>query len=313
MESMSAADVPEGELWITGGSGFLGKYLAAVETGSPVICTRSSEVDLLDLDAVCGFLRQGRIRKIIHAAGFVGGIGLNLEHPGRMATDNLRMGLNVLEAAARQGACRVVIVSTVCVYPERASVPTKETEMFDGFPSEVTSFYGIAKRTLLTVAEGLSREFGLEYSYVIPTNLYGPGDHFEEEKSHVIPALIRRVVEAKESGQDEVVVWGDGTQTRDLLFVEDAARGIHLALQDRALGQVFNLGSGQEVSVRQMAETICELVGYPGRLTWDTTKPGGAPRRALDPGKAQELLGFEPRIGIREGLGKTIEWYLQSR
>lgn len=310
---MSAADVPEGELWITGGSGFLGKYLAAVDTGSPAVSTRSSDVDLLDFEAVRGFLGSRRIRKIIHAAGFVGGIGLNLEHPGRMATDNLRMGLNVLEAAAKQGSCRVAIVSTVCVYPEKASVPTRETEMFEGFPSEVTSFYGIAKRTLLTVAEGLSREFGLEYSYVIPTNLYGPGDHFEEEKSHVIPALIRRIVEAKKSGQEEVVVWGDGTQTRDLLYVEDAANAIHLALQDRALGQVLNLGSGREVSVRQMAETICELVGYQGQLTWDTTKPGGAPRRALDPSKARDILGFKPKIGIREGLERTIDWYLRSR
>jgi GDP-L-fucose synthase len=299
-------------IWITGGSGFFGRTIAA-RLGGRALVTPRSEVDLLGLASTRRFVDRGGFDAIVHAAGFVGGIGLNQQHPGRMATDNLRMGLNLLEAAALRGGLHVVIVSTVCVYPESAPVPTPETAMFDGFPSEVTSFYGIAKRTLLTLAEGLRREHGLSYTYVIPTNLYGPGDHFEEEKSHVVPALIKRALAARDARAPELVVWGDGSQTRDLLYVEDAADGIERALERSRSGGVYNLSSGVETSIRTLAETICRLVGFEGRLVWDPSKPGGAPRRALDPDRARRELGFAARTQLDEGLRRTIDWYVERK
>jgi len=300
--------MPSGDVWITGATGFFGRAIAA-RLGRRAVLTQRSEVDLLDREATQRFVAGGDFADIIHAAGFVGGIGLNQAHPGRMAADNLRMGLNVLEAASRRRGVHVAIVSTVCVYPESAPVPTPETAMFDGFPAEVTSFYGIAKRTLLTVAEGFRREMGLSFTYLVPTNLYGPGDHFEEEKSHVVPALIRRAMAARDSQADSLVVWGDGTPTRDLLFVDDGAAGVERGLDRAHTGKVYNLSSGVETSIRQLAETICRLVGFRGRLEFDPSKPGGAPRRALDPGRARRDLGFEPRVGLEEGLARTIEWY----
>lgn len=300
------------KIWITGGRGFFGRHIAA-RLGPGSVVTGRAEVDLLDREATARFVERGAFDRIVHAAGFVGGIGLNQDHPGRMVVDNLRMGLNVLEAAAARPGAHVVIVSTVCVYPEQAPIPTPESAMFDGFPAEVTSFYGIAKRTLLTVAEGLRREAGLSYTYVVPTNLYGPDDHFEDEKSHVVPALIKRVLAAREAGSSELVVWGDGTQTRDLLYVEDAARGVERALELAIPGGVYNLSSGRETTIRELAETICRLIGFSGRLVWDVSKPAGAPRRALDPSRARRELGFEASTGLADGLRRTIDWYLAKR
>lgn len=272
-----------------------------------------SELDLLDRDAVVNYLRNHEIQAVIHAAGFVGGIGLNKAHPGRMVTENLQMGVNVLEAAALAGGVKVAIVSTACVYPDDVEIPTKESDMYAGYPSPDTAFYGVAKRTLHTVAEGLHREFGLRYSYLIPPNLYGPGDHFEESKSHVVPALIRRAIEAKEARAKRFVVWGDGSQTRDLLYVEDAAMGIIASLDSPESNQVLNLGSGVEVSIRELAETICQIVGLESEIVWDTTKPGGAPRRFLDISRARRSLGFQPQTILRDGLQKTVDWYMKQR
>ena len=297
--------------WITGGSGFFGSRIAA-RLGSRALVTRRSDVDLLDDAATKRFVQMGSFDRIVHAAGFVGGIGLNRDHPGRMAVENLRMGLNVLEAAATRPGIHVVIISTVCVYPEAAPIPTAEDAIFEGYPSEVTAFYGIAKRTLLTVAEGLRREHGLSYSYLIPTNLYGPGDHFEEAKSHVVPGLIKRAVEATRSGAPELVVWGDGSQRRDLLYVEDAAAAVEAALERRVPGGVYNLGSGRETSIAELATTISRLVGFAGQLVWDPQKPAGAPRRALDASRARRELGFEATTPLEEGLRRTIAWYLET-
>lgn len=302
-----------GNLLITGASGFFGKHLVRQAADRPHLAPSSSELNLLRFEGMAEWLAQNRIDTIVHAAGFVGGIGLNKDHPGRMAADNLRMGLNVLEAAARAGGIHVVVVSTICVYPEDASVPTNESQIYDGFPSEVTSFYGLAKRELLSLAEGLRREYGLSYTYIIPTNLYGPGDHFDEAKSHVVPALLRRALEAKETGAEEIVVWGDGSQTRDLLYVEDAAKGVLFATDRGLNGEVFNLSSGRETSVKELAETICRTVEFEGRLVWDVDKPGGAPRRALDGTRAAEKMGFRAETGLEEGLRKTLAWYLEHR
>lgn len=302
-----------GNLLITGATGFFGKHLVQLAADVPHLAPTSSDLNLLRFDGMAEWFSQNQIDTIIHAAGFVGGIGLNKAHPGRMAADNLRMGLNVLEAAAKAGGIHVVVVSTICIYPEDASVPTTESQVYEGFPSEVTSFYGLAKRELLSLAEGLRREFGLSFTYIIPTNLYGPGDHFDEAKSHVVPALLRRALEAKEAGAEEIVVWGDGSQTRDLLYVEDAAKGVLLATDRKLNGEVLNLSSGRETSVKELAETICRTVGFGGRLVWDVDKPGGAPRRALDGSRAASKMGFRAETSLEEGLERTLHWYLDHR
>ncbi len=299
----------DGLVWVTGGKGFLGRRISEALGRRAHVAPGRDEVDLLDAIQVRDFLASRPVAAIVHAAGFVGGIGLHRAHPGRVALENLRMGLNVLDAAAKRRGVRVCIVSTVCAYPESAPVPTPESAIFDGYPAEDTAHYGLAKRALLTVADGLRREFGLPYSYVIPTNLYGPGDHFDEARSHVVPALIRRAIEARAAGARTLTVWGDGTPTRDLLFVDDAARGIVAALEPEADGEVFNLGSGREVTIRELAEAIVEIVGFEGEIVWDPTKPGGAKRRALDPAKAARILGFGASVGLREGLRRTVDWY----
>lgn len=297
---------------ITGAHGFLGRCLVRQLGDTPHRAPRSAELDLLDGAAVQGFLAEYQVSKIIHAAGFVGGIGLHRRHPGRVAAENLVMGVNLLRAAAAMPSpCHVVIVSTVCAYPEGAPIPTPESALYDGYPSADTAAYGLAKRELHSLAGALAAEFGLSYSYVIPTNLYGPEDHFDEARSHVVPALIRRAHEARGRGDDRLVVWGDGSATRDLLYVDDCARGLLLALErPEARGEVLNLGSGQEVSIRTLAETICRVVGFKGRLEWDADKPQGAPRRALDPSKAERLLGFRREVNLEEGLRRAADWYM---
>jgi GDP-L-fucose synthase len=299
---------------VTGGHGFLGRWLVRQLESRDVLAPRSSELDLLDGAATERYLKAHDVTQVIHAAGFVGGIGLHRAHPGRVAGDNLLMGVNVLRAAAqRPKGCQVVIVSTVCAYPEAAPIPTPEEALYEGFPSPDTAAYGLAKRELHSLADALSVEFGLRYSYVIPTNLYGPEDHFDEAKSHVVPALIRRAHEARTAASASLVVWGDGSATRDLLYVEDCAHGLILAMDSpQANGQVINLSSGNEVSIKVLAETICRHVGYLGRLAWDVTKPQGAPRRALDPSKAKKLLNFQIGVSIEEGLRRTTDWYIKN-
>jgi GDP-L-fucose synthase len=300
---------------ITGGHGFLGRWIVRQLGDTPHLAPRSTELDLLDGAAVGRYVERHGVDKIVHAAGFVGGIGLHRAHPGRVAAENLVMGVNVLRAAAaRPLGCHVVIVSTVCAYPEAAPIPTPESALYDGYPAADTAAYGLAKRELHSLAAALASEFGLTYSYVIPTNLYGPGDHFEESKSHVVPALIRRAHEARRRGDESLVVWGDGTATRDLLYVEDCARGLLLALErPQARGEVINLSSGEEVSIRTLAETICRRVGFRGRLEWDASKPQGAKRRALDPSKARELLGFRLTVPLDEGLRRSADWYATTQ
>ena len=299
---------------VTGGGGFLGRWIVRELGARPHLAPRSAELDLLDGAATDRYFAQRGITQVIHAAGFVGGIGLHREHPGRVASDNLLMGVNVLRAAARQrGGCHVVIVSTVCAYPEFAPIPTPESALYEGYPAPDTAAYGLAKRELHSLAGALSAEFGMSYSYLVPTNLFGPEDHFDEKVSHVVPALIRRAREARDAEAPSIVVWGDGTATRDQLYVQDCARGLVLAMdRPEARGEVINLGSGHEVTIRTLAETICRHVGYRGRLEWDTTKPQGAMRRALDPAKAARLLGFRIGVNVDEGLRRTVEWYLAT-
>lgn len=299
---------------VTGGSGFLGSRICHLLGDRPHLAPSSKELNLLDGETTRRFVAQHRVTHVVHAAGFVGGIGLHKAHPGRVAAENLAMGLNVLRAAAGlDHSCHVAVISTVCAYPESAPIPTPEEALYQGYPAADTAPYGLAKRELHSLAAALSSEFPLTYSYLIPTNLYGPADHFDEAKSHVVPALIRRAHEARVQGHPELVVWGDGSATRDLLYVDDCARGVIAAIdKPSAHGEVINLSSGHEVSVRMLAETITDLVGYQGRLSWDATKPQGAPRRALDPAKAKRLLGFHIEVPIDEGLRRTVSWYLES-
>ena len=300
---------------VTGGHGFLGRALVRQLGARPHLAPRSGELDLLDAGATARYLETHGVSHVIHAAGFVGGIGLHRAHPGRVAADNLLMGLNVLQAAAKLPTpAHVVIVSTVCAYPEAAPIPTPESSLYDGYPSPDTAAYGLAKRELHSLAGALAAEFGLRYTYVIPTNLYGPGDHFDEARSHVVPALIRRADEARLAARERLVVWGDGTATRDLLYVDDCARGLLRALDTPAAqGEIVNLASGEEVPIRTLAETICRHAGFAGRLEFDPTKPQGAPRRALDPAKARRLLDFRPAVTLDEGLRRTVDWYTEHK
>lgn len=293
---------------VTGGSGFLGSRLAD-KLGERALSPRRSELDLLDSRSVLNYLEKRRPGAIIHAAGFVGGIGLNTRHPGRMAVENLRMGLNILEEAARLEHIHVVVVSTICVYPSNAAVPITENSIYEGYPAKDTAAYGLAKRELLSVGEALRTEFGLDFSYVIPTNLYGPGDHFDEAKSHVVPALIKRIHEAKESGAPFISVWGDGTATRDLLYVDDAADAIVKIVDSGPFPFPLNIGSGRELSIRELVMTLKSLIGYEGEIRWDTSRPSGASRRLLDIGRAKEAFQFAPRVLIEDGLRKSIDWY----
>jgi GDP-L-fucose synthase len=294
---------------VTGASGFLGSHLAR-RLGERALTPVHRELDLLDAANVQRFLEAHRPGAIVHAAGFVGGIGLNTQHPGRMALENLKMGIHLLEAAARLENIHVVIISTICVYPSGAPVPMVESSIYDGYPAPETAPYGLAKRELLSLAEALRSEFHLDFSYLIPTNLYGPGDHYDEAKSHVVPALIQRILEAKRCAAPSIEVWGDGKATRDLLYVEDAVEAIINILRSGPFPMPINIGSGREVSIRELVETLKELIGYSGEIHWDTRRPVGASRRILDISRAQQHFGFAPRTTLKDGLCKSIEWYV---
>ena len=293
---------------VTGAAGFFGSHIVKRLDQHALTPTRA-ELNLLDMAAVEDYLASHRPDAIIHAAGFVGGIGLNKQHPGRMALDNLRMGLNVLEAAARLGEMHVVLISTICVYPADAPLPMAESAIYEGFPAGDTAAYGLAKRELLSVAQALREEFGLGFTYIIPTNLYGPGDHFEPSKSHVVPALIERIYNAKLANAPSIEVWGDGTATRDLLYVEDAAEAIVQIVEHGPFAQAMNIGSGRETSIRELVETLKDLMHYSGQIEWNSSRPAGASRRLLDIERAQQQFGFAPQTSLQVGLRKSIEWY----
>jgi len=295
----------EGVIWVTGGSGFFGQHIVR-RIGPKAVTSTREEVDLRNLGQVEAFLQEHAVEAIVHAAARVGGIQYHIAHPGLVVVENLQMGMNVLEAASRIGKPHVVLISSACVYDDATPIPMAETAIHQGSPSGATRPYGVAKRALHTVAEGMRAERNLPSTVLVPINLYGPGDHFEEDRSHVVPALLKRAIDAKAAGADELVVWGDGTATRDFLYVEDAAEGVARALEVRPNGEEINLGSGRETTIRELAETIVRIVGFEGRLVFDAEKPGGSPRRALDPSKAAGVLGFRAKTSLEEGLRKTL-------
>jgi GDP-L-fucose synthase len=300
---------------VTGGGGFLGRRIVnrLAERGAEPVAIRSAEYDLTDPERLRAALADTRPDSVVHAAAVVGGIGANRAHPGRFFYENAVMGVHLIHEAWKAGVRKVVVVGTVCSYPKFTAVPFREDDLWGGYPEETNAPYGLAKKMLLVQAQAYRDEYGFDTAVVIPTNLYGPGDNFDYDTSHVIPAIIRKCLDARDTGEDEVVLWGTGTPTREFLYVDDAAEGIVLALERHDDPEPVNLGSASEISIRDLAGRIAEITGFEGRFVWDADQPDGQPRRAVDGSKARRLLGWVPRIGIDEGLRRTVDWYRESR
>lgn len=310
---------------VTGGAGFLGSHLVQRlrHRGlqeEQITVPRKATYDLRQQDAIqqligdvlaqSGVAPQNII--IIHLAGNVGGIGYNLERPGELFYDNIIMGAQLIEAARQREVAKFVSIGTICAYPKFTPVPFLEEDLWRGYPEETNAPYGLAKKMLLVQSQAYRQQYGFNGIYLLPVNLYGPGDNFDPESSHVIPALIRKCFEAIDSGNDEVVVWGDGSPTREFLYVDDAADGIILATERFNGSQAINLGSSAEISIRDLVQKIVALTGFQGRITWDTSKPNGQPRRKLDTNRAKELFGFEATTPFEEGLRQTVDYFEQE-
>ena len=310
---------------VTGGGGFLGRAVVAAlhaRGAAAVIAPRQSECDLREGAAIQRLLKDTSISRdgqlapvdlILHLAAHVGGIGANREHPAEFFYDNLMMGVQLLHEAWRAGVPKFVAIGTVCAYPKFTPVPFREDTLWDGYPEETNAPYGLAKKMLLVQSQAYRDQYGYNSVFLLPVNLYGPWDNFDPSSSHVIPALIRKCVEAMESSAPEIVVWGDGSPTREFLFVDDAAEGIILAAERLNSSLPVNLGSSFEISIRELVERIAAAVGFTGRIVWDTTQPNGQPRRKLDTHRAAELIGFRSRIDFETGLRRTVEWYREQR
>jgi GDP-L-fucose synthase len=298
---------------VTGGGGFLGSHLVERlrADGHEPFVARRSEYDLTAADDVARLFADARPELVVHLAAEVGGIGANRANPGRYWYANLLMGVHVLEQSRVHGVRKLVLLGTICSYPKHAPIPFREEDLWSGFPEETNAPYGVAKKALLVGAQGYREQYGLNAVYLLPVNLYGPGDNFDLESSHVIPALIRKMEHARETGA-EVVLWGDGTPTREFLYVEDCAEAIHLAAQSYDGAEPVNLGTGEEIAIRDLATLVAGATGYEGEIVWDTTKPNGQPRRKLDTSRAERLFGFRAATPLREGLARTVEWYRAS-
>jgi GDP-L-fucose synthase len=301
---------------VTGGAGFLGSFVTERlrQRGAREIFVPTLEnYDLVQGEAIERMLEVACPDVIIHLAANVGGIGANREHPADFFYDNLMMGVQLMHQAWQRGVKKFVAIGTVCAYPKITPVPFKEDDLWNGYPEETNAPYGLAKKMMLVQAQAYRQQYGFNTIYLLPVNLYGPRDNFNPNSSHVIPAIIRKVVEAQESGQDHVVLWGDGSATREFLYVEDAAEGILRAAEAYDGPDPVNLGSGNEISIKDLAALIGRLTGFKGRFTWDTSKPNGQPRRALDTTRAEQYFGFRAGTGFEEGLRRTIDWYRQNR
>jgi GDP-L-fucose synthase len=295
---------------VTGGGGFLGSHLVErlVADGESVVVPRRADYDLTREDDVVRLFAEAEPELVFHLAAEVGGIGANRANPGRYWYANVLMGANVLEQSRLYGVSKLVVVGTVCAYPRDTPVPFREAELWNGYPEETNAPYGVAKRSVLVGAQAYRRQYGLNAIFLLPANLYGPRDNFDLETSHVIPALVRKMVEAG----DEVVLWGDGSPTREFLYVEDCADGLLRAAELYDAPEPVNLGTGEEISIRDLAALVADLTGFSGRIRWDTSMPNGQPRRSLDASRAEELFGFRAETPLREGLEKTIAWYRDS-
>jgi len=301
---------------VTGGAGFLGRRVVDElerTSNAQAFVPRSSEYDLRSPEGIDRALAASRPDVVIHLAAVVGGIGANRAHPGRFFYENAVMGIELIERSRRAGVGKFVAVGTVCSYPKYTPVPFREDDLWAGYPEETNAPYGVAKKMLLVQAQAYRQEYGFDAIYLVPVNLYGPGDNFDLETSHVIPALIRKFVEAKERGETKVECWGTGRPTREFLYVDDAARAIRLAVGGHDGPDPVNLGSGEEISIRELADKIARVVGYDGELVWDDSKPDGQPRRRLDVSRAELEFGFRAEVFLDEGLERTVGWYLQQR
>ena len=315
---MKDLDLANSRVLVTGGSGFLGSYVkeelanAGVPAGK-LFAPRSSEYDLVQSDSVERLLRDTRPDVVLHLAAVVGGIGANRARPGEFFYQNLMMGAQLMEGARKSGVQKFVTVGTVCSYPKHSPVPFKEDDLWNGYPEETNAPYGIAKKALLVQGQAYRRQYGFQSIHLLVVNLYGPRDDFDPEASHVIPALIRKCLEARDQGREKVVVWGDGSPTREFLFVKDAAHGIVLATRRYWDLEPVNLGSGTEISIRQLVAKVADVTGFRGEVVWDTSRPNGQPRRCLDTSRAREGFGFEATTSFDEGLRQTVQWYEAHR
>jgi GDP-L-fucose synthase len=300
---------------VTGGNGFLGRKVAQRlrDAGATVVAPRRTEADLTRTGAADELLHGTKPTHVFHLAARVGGIGYNQVAPAQLYLDNLLMGTHTIEAARSAGVDKTVILGTVCSYPKFTPVPFREESLWDGYPEETNAPYGVAKKALLVHAQVNAAQYGQRFAFVIPTNLYGPGDKFHESVSHVIPALIKKCTEARERGDATVSVWGTGTASRDYLFADDAAAGIVRAGEVDTGAEPLNLGNNREVTIRETAETIARATGFTGELAWDPSKPDGQPRRRVDAARAERLLGWRATTPFDEGIRATVEWYLANR
>lgn len=303
-------------IWITGGHGFVGRHLLSFlqQAGcSMIYAPTHRECDLLDPTAVERTLKNFHPDIIIHLAARVGGIGANLKHPAEYFYENVMMGIPLMHQAYLYGVKKFVAVGTICAYPKFAPPPFREENLWDGYPEETNAPYGLAKKMLLVQAQAYRQQYGWNAIYLLPVNMYGPGDNFDLETSHVIPALLRKFLEAKEQGQSEVVCWGDGSPSREFIYVADVVRGLALAAEHYDSPEPVNLGTGKEIAIRDLAEKIRTLVGYEGKIVWDPSRPNGQPRRCLDVSRAERYFGFRAEISLEEGLQRTLDWYHSYR
>jgi len=297
---------------VTGGAGFLGSFVCErlrARGASRIVVPRRAEYDLTDAAAVRTLYAAAKPAVVLHLAAEVGGIGANQANPGRYFFANMAMGLHLIEEGRRAGVEKFVQVGTVCAYPKFAPVPFKESDIWNGYPEETNAPYGVAKKSLLVMLQAYRQQYGFNGVYLLPVNLYGPRDNFDLNTSHVIPALIRKCVEAKRSGAEKIVCWGTGSASREFLYVEDCAEGLVSAAEKYDGAEPVNLGTGREITIRDLVTLIAKLTGFSGRIEWDSSRPDGQPRRCLDVSRARELFGWQAQVSFEEGLRRTIEWY----
>jgi len=309
---MAKLDLSKKRILVTGGSGFLGRQVVtqlqqAGADQQKITIPRSQDYDLRSLEGCQRVVEEQDV--VIHLAAHVGGIGLNREKPAELFYDNLMMGTQLIHTAYQAGIEKFVCVGTICAYPKFTPVPFKEDALWDGYPEETNAPYGVAKKALLVQLQAYRQQYGFNGIYLLPVNLYGPEDNFDPSSSHVVPALIRKVYQAQQKGEKTLPVWGDGSPTREFFYSTDAARGIVMATQDYNEPEPVNLGTGSEISIRDLVQLICELMSFEGEIVWETDKPNGQPRRRLDTQRAKEAFGFTAQMDFKQGLKNTIEWY----